>query len=477
MYKSIYPIPKNIEFTEGEFTFGVDVFLQFKNGNDKDILREMWYQFTYRTSKPVIIENYHLGDFQAIISSKPCETFSFPLLGQSEYSIEINSDGIFINASCRNGLIHGFETVVQLIRPRCLEEGNEDFYIPCVKINDDSGLAFRGIHLCVFPETQLILIEKVIRLAGFLKFTHIILEFWGTYRYKAMKELYWQKESFTKEQIKPLVRLANDYGMEIIPMINHLGHASSSRVKYGRHVVLNQNPRKALLFEPDGWTWCLSNPDTFKLLSEMREEQMELCGKGSYFHLGFDEAYSFATCELCEQQDGPLMLAEYLNRIAQLLRKNNRRAIIWGDQFLDRNEWKRPYIATSKPDQQTHKALELLNNDIIIADWQYDIIEGEVKTSKYFMEKGFDTILCPWDKIENIKALSKEAYSINAYGVLLTTWHHFPEYLRKMPIAANLLYNGEEISLYGTENAKLLRTLVHTGENYTYAGWNYWEVN
>ena len=30
--------------------------------------------------------------------------------------------------------------------------------------------------------------------------------------------------------------------MEVIPMINHLGHASASRACYGRHVVLDQNP-------------------------------------------------------------------------------------------------------------------------------------------------------------------------------------------------------------------------------------------
>ena len=87
--------------------------------------------------------------------------------------------------------------------------------------------------------------------------------------------------------------------MEPVPMINHFGHAPQSRSCMGRHTILNAEPRLSLLFEPDGWTWCLSNPDTYRLLADMRAELCGLFGDGKYFHLGFDEAYSFATCPKC----------------------------------------------------------------------------------------------------------------------------------------------------------------------------------
>ena len=77
-------------------------------------------------------------------------------------------------------------------------------------------------------------------------------------------------------------------------MFNHLGHASASRSSYGRHVVLDQNPRLATLFEPDGWTWCLSNPETLELLRAIRSELIELFGEGGFFHIGCDEAYSLS---------------------------------------------------------------------------------------------------------------------------------------------------------------------------------------
>lgn len=61
-------------------------------------------------------------------------------------------------------------------------------------------------------------------------------------------------------------------GLEVVPMFNCWGHASGSRIRHGRHVVLDQNPRLAPLFEPDGWTWCLTNPRAQALLRSVCDE-------------------------------------------------------------------------------------------------------------------------------------------------------------------------------------------------------------
>ena len=76
-----------------------------------------------------------------------------------------------------------------------------------------------------------------------------------------------------KKQIAPLIDEGKAMGMEFIPMFNHLGHASQSRSISGKHTVLDQNPKLETLFEPDGWTWCLSNPDTLKLLCPPRKNR------------------------------------------------------------------------------------------------------------------------------------------------------------------------------------------------------------
>ncbi len=69
--------------------------------------------------------------------------------------------------------------------------------------------------------------------------------------------------------------MANELGIEIIPMFNHLGHASASRVMHGKHVVLDQNPKLQPLFSEDGWSWNLDNQNTVKLLRNIREELID----------------------------------------------------------------------------------------------------------------------------------------------------------------------------------------------------------
>lgn len=477
----ICPIPDKVSWKDGEYVFGSKVICNLdsslKGKNCTEPLRELWSKFT-------------LGiggiEFTSNVDSTSCDIVvkKSADLQEEGYELSITNQGIRIGASCTQGLVHAWCTLMQLIYPRNLDQGVEKFVIPYVEILDKPALKFRGLHLCVFPETTLTFLEKSIRMAGLMKYSHIVLEFWGTLESDVMAERAWLNYSYTKEEIRPLIDIANGMGMEVIPMFNCLGHASSSRAIYGRHVVLDQNPRKALLFEPDGWTWCLSNPETRQLLREIRQELMELCGEGEYFHLGFDEAYSYATCDLCREKDGPTMLAEYLNEVTEELAQVGRRPIIWGDALLDQTQWSRPNIATSRPDQRTHEALDGLNRSIIIADWQYNIVEGKVPTSEYFMEKGFDTLLCPWHDSQNINTLGLEAQRMKAYGLLATTWHTLQNHITLIPRAGEVAWSDREnkdqftstTGIMRTYAASLQRKLVPIEGDYKAAGWHSKEV-
>src|SRR5690554_1152800 len=157
---------------------------------------------------------------------------------------------------------------VQMLEPHDLAKGQESFAVPQVSIIDWPAIPFRGLHLCIFPETKMLLLKKVIHLAGLLKYSHVVLEFWGSLQLDAMKELAWPG-SLTKTQANELLDVAKRAGVEVIPMFNVWGHAAGSRCSYGRHVVLDQNPMLATLFEPDGWTWCLTNKSTQSLLKDI----------------------------------------------------------------------------------------------------------------------------------------------------------------------------------------------------------------
>lgn len=472
---NLYPAPKR--FTEdeaGRFVFGAHVTARMSGLTRETAERAgiLWNRFSCTASSLDFVPAG--GGFRFELG----EGADCALEDGDRYALKAEPKGVTVIGADAGGLLDGIKTLVQLICPDVLDEGRESLYISASEIHDAPAIAFRAVHFCVFPDSSLYNLEKAVHLAGFLKMTHVILEFWGTFPYECLPALAWREKSFRKEELHRLVDLAQSYGMEVIPMSNHFGHATQSRACYGRHVVLNRNPRLARLFEPDGWTWCLSNPDTYRLLSEIRAELTEFCGAGGYFHLGFDEAYSFATCDRCRKHVPHELLAEYLNRLTEDVCASGRRPIVWHDQFLRRGDFGEGPVVTTGDNKNTAAALDHLDRRIILADWQYSYGGGFNPTTKYFMDRGFDTVVCPWDGHENIRSLAADAKKLGAYGILLTTWDHLPNWLRDASFAAGCVWSeGEAFPPHPiTESAYLLRTLYDTEGRYESSGWNLNEV-
>jgi N-acetyl-beta-hexosaminidase len=465
---SVYPTPKFFEYTNGQFQFEKKIICIVPKAFQSDeIFMELWNNYTFGSCA---IELKKQGEEQQIMFGTFSDSFD---IDGNEYGISAKESGVLLKANSAQGLLHALFTFLQLIKPLCLEEGNEAFCIPCVKLFDTPAVNFRGTHLCIFPETKLSFLKKTVRLCCFLKYTHIVLEFWGMLQYDCMKELAWEN-AYTKDEIKPILKEATDMGVEIIPMFNHLGHATASRSCYGKHVVLDQNPKKSLLFEPDGWTWCISNPETRVLLKSVRDELIALCGNATYFHIGCDEAYSFATCDVCTSTDKIKLLADYINEVADDLKLKGIRTIMWGDALLEHEQWKSPYEATSRADQGTHQILPALRKDIIIDDWQYNIKSNDVQTIKHFKENGFDVLVSPFDDSANIKALAEATIHFGAYGFLGTTWHTLHQHFGMLLFAAQNVWSGKPgvSNFYDTESAQLQRKICPVNGAYDEAGWN-----
>lgn len=480
---NIFPQPKSLTEQAGAFCYGSRVVMHVNcnlSERRKALLRSLWNRFSLTGSTLEIAENSLLPAFCAQIGQAEIPA----LEAIDEYAAVVTPAGIGLAAKDETGLMHAFYSLIQAIDPINLDYGSEALEIPCLTIHDHPSMDMRSIHVCVFPETTLTLLEKCFTMAGLLKCSHIVLEFWGTIQYDALPEMAWSGRSYSKHQIKPLIELANDFGMEVVPMTNHLGHASQARGGMGKHAVLDQNPRLATLFEPDGWTWCLSNPRVHTLLRRFREELIELCGEGKYFHLGCDEAYSYASCRRCAGKDRVEMLARYLNGLAAELDEQGRRGFIWGDQFLETEAWKGTgYIATSRPDQMTHLALEKLDRRLIIADWQYNLTEEEkIRSAESFSEKGFDVVLCPWDGggAKNTVCLAKAADRQHLSGLMVTTWHHLPTMMMHFPDHLSAAWNGADYTPdphVPFTSSVLIRKLMPKPSRFEDSGFYSWEVD
>lgn len=351
--------------------------------------------------------------------------------------LNVNERGVRIVGTDLAATVRGFVTMLEWIE---YDRAGDCYRLACGQVEEVPHMAFRSVHLCVFPETSLRFLKKCIRACGVAKYSHIVLEFWGMLHYDCMRELAWPF-AHSKEEIRPLIAEARALGMEIIPMFNHLGHASASRELYGKHVVLDQNPRYEYLFNTHGWEWDFESEEVYDLLSKVRRELIELCGEGSYFHLGCDEAYSLGYGDNRAQA-----LCRYLNRIAAELREQGRRAIIWSDMLLLKCEYAgepQRYSCNMENEEIYRTLLNGLDRDIIIADWQYRLTCDVWKSSTSLKEAGFDVICCPWDTQANARSAIVNVNTQGLFGMMYTTWHTLAQGFPIMLYAGRAAYDGE----------------------------------
>ena len=390
-----------------------------------------------------------------------------------EFALRVTEEGIALAAWDYPALVRGMMVLLMRVEPVDLTEGQERFRIESCALESRYTVQTRMLHLCVFPETTPDFLRKCLRLAGVMQYTHLVLEFWGMLKFDCLKELSWEN-AFSKEFAGQLGKEARDLGMDVVPMLNHLGHASACRVSGGKHVVLDQNPRLAPLFSPDGWSWNLRSPRVPDLLRELRRELYEVFPGAQYFHLGCDEVYSYETGD-----EAQALMARFLrDRIEEVLQEG-KRPIIWGDMLLNSQACGvgKPYFCGCDTPEHARQLLEAIPRETVIADWHYDVLQPPVKTSIYLKQQGFQVLGAPWFQRENCRAYVDTVRDSGLMGIMVTTWHTLAQQMPHIVTDALLCgayqspWSGPEISRVRTETAALLRKVSGPAATYAQAGW------
>ena len=439
----------------------------------KPVFAEYWNNFSYGLSE---IELLPTDSFTFCIGQAPV----LPLDGES-YRVSITESGVSLAACSEKSLICGFMTLIdRLLMERV--NGESRLFLDACTYGETAFIARRMAHFCVFPETELWEIRRFVRLCAFLRYTHLVIEFWGTFRYECLDALSWER-AFSADDLREIFAEAQDLGLELVPMFNHYGHASSGRVMHGKHVVLDRSPQYAYLFDETGWAWNIGLPETIDLQKKMRQELTELCGAGSFFHIGCDEIYGFDYSERAMEE-----ICTHINAVAQSLAESGRKPILWADMFLPRtlkNQTGNTYTAACPSENASSFMLSKLDKNVLLADWQYDACRFPVETSLYLKEKGFSVLLCPWDRGMNRTNACLETAKIHGLdGILHTTWHTLSSgmpYVAKtargcfLPAGAKDM-RDENPALHFNKTAEILRKVYPCGGDYRKSGWSKKEI-
>ena len=374
------------------------------------------------------------------------------------YELNIDENGIVINAGDMAGVLNAMKTLRQLAEAERGTLTSSHSILPAVKIKDAPVLKFRGMHFCWFPETPSWEIEKQIRMAAYYKFNYAVIESWGVLKFNSRPEFCWNEFVVKPEEMKRLVALGKELGITLIPQVNIFGHASASRCGSGKHALLDFHPEFASLFEPDGWTWCISNRETRAFLKDIVLEAYELFDHPEYFHIGCDEAYNAGSCTTCRRSDYPTLLKEHILFFKDLLAERGTRIMMWHDMLLQQGDsrWE-SYIVCGYPADKLENLYKELSKDIIICDWQYYYPTGDNgeephwPTSKFFKDVGYDVLVCPWNEVRGIESLGRFAEKEQLFGMLETTWHlnHSHNMGNQFIFAASAAWNPSQTKIEG----------------------------
>ena len=345
-------------------------------------------------------------------------------LGEEDYELTIDSKGVSVTAKTLMGIRYAMYSLRQIAIPKRGTVKVEGWIAPRASIKDSPALDFRGIHICWFHETEPWEVERLVRMAAYYKMNYAVIESWGSFRSDIAPWYGWPDGSMTKAEVARIKAIADDLGITLIPQINVFGHATMSRGGAGKHSALDLDPEYQPLFEPvAGWNWCLSNPETRKLLSALIKEQMEAFGNPPYFHIGGDEAEP-PSCPDCISKPYSQLFLDHIKAMNEVINANGARAMMWHDMLLERGDprWSGFYANGTK---ETAAGFLDFPRDIIICDWFYGEAKSEYPTLDYFKGLGFKTLTCPWMDRGGIIAQGLSARQGKADGILGTLWHHY----------------------------------------------------
>jgi hexosaminidase len=211
------------------------------------------------------------------------------------YRLEISSEKITINATSDLGALHALETLLQM-----LQNNSTSYYFPTAVIEDSPRFSWRGLMIDAARHFQPVeVIKRNLDAMAAVKMNvfhwHLVDDQgWRIEMKKSPKlsQLASDGGFYTQEEIKNIVKYADERGILVVPEIDVPGHASAILTAYpeiGSHKKDDKTTygieRNAGIFRP---TLDPSNPKTYQLLSDIFDEVCPLFS-GKYFHIGGDE--------------------------------------------------------------------------------------------------------------------------------------------------------------------------------------------
>jgi len=323
LYKSgitIIPYPQSVTLREGEFVFSDSVKIHIDaEASPEDIFAAGELCHDIKDQFGIECQIDRKSQKSGIFLTR---SMYLPDQGEQGYQLEVTSDKLVVRANKSTGLFYGIQTLLQLVK-----KDSDRLYVIGMKINDWPDIPIRAIHYDTkhFQEKKEYVFNFIRTLAQY-KINMLIWEWEDKFAYKSHPEI-GAPGAFTMEEMQEFTRYARRYHVQIVPLVQGLGHVS--------YILKHPENRSLREVESDNWGFCPLREGTYNLMSDLIKEAIEATPGSEYVHIGCDETYVLGKgiacgCREKAEKDGKYSLMEiYINRIGSYVKKMHRQAMAW----------------------------------------------------------------------------------------------------------------------------------------------------
>lgn len=241
-------------------------------------------------------------------------------LGEEGYVLSVHAGGIRITAPGAGGVFYGMQTLLQMIRKK---EG-----VPVVQeasIRDWPDTKVRAAHYDTkhHQDTKEYVKQFIRELAGY-KMNMLIWEWEDKFLYPSHPEI-GAPGAFTMAEMQELTRYAQQYHVQIVPLVQGLGHVGFI-LKWPQFAHLREVPASNFEF-------CPLKEESYKLLMDLWKDAIEATPGAKFIHIGSDETYELGKCENCSKKQAEIgrsgLYHLFLGKSAEMLKLSKRGVMAW----------------------------------------------------------------------------------------------------------------------------------------------------
>jgi len=329
-------------------------------------------------------------------------------LDEQGYVLDVQQDQVLVAGKDAAGLFYGVQTLRQL-----MVGNNRQVDILGVRVRDWPAMIYRGtqVDLSRGPVPKLDYLKRIVRTIAEFKMNQLNLYIEDAFPMEGQPLVGVLDDTLSHSDFKELVAYAAPYHVEIIPATEGCGHL---------HKILRFEQYSGMAERPRGYDLAADDSAAEKFLEQFYG-QADSVFTSPLYHIGCDETHELGTgssAARVQQAGYGEVYALSVNRAYKIVRRHNKRAIVWGD------------MAVAHPE-----VIPKLPKDIIVATWEYFPRPSYEKWIKPFSDAGMKTIVCPWVgntsliipdyevAAFNIANFIDEGKKAGAIGVNVTIWN------------------------------------------------------